>query len=97
MRQSAAAEDLDVVRKILAHTQQRPDATALVDDDLHVTYAALHTRARRIEAALRAHGVGLDDRVGLYAERSIARLCTLAMTSRSAASTTMGCRMSALY
>jgi amino acid adenylation domain-containing protein/non-ribosomal peptide synthase protein (TIGR01720 family) len=47
-----------------------PDAVAVVSGDRSCTYRELDERANRIAAALRAHGVGAEDRVALAMERS---------------------------
>ncbi|WP_263451602.1 non-ribosomal peptide synthetase [Hyalangium gracile] len=48
----------------------RPEATALVEGETRVTYAALERRARQLARRLRAHGVRRGDRVALYLEPS---------------------------
>jgi tyrocidine synthetase-3 len=48
-----------------------PDAVAVVDGDLRLTYRELNTRANRIARALRARGVARDDIVAIVGERSV--------------------------
>ncbi len=47
----------------------QPDATALVDGDVTVTYAGLYAAALRVADGLRAMGIGPGDPVGLAARR----------------------------
>jgi amino acid adenylation domain-containing protein len=49
---------------------RNPDATAIVDGDERVTYAALRTRANAIACDLQASGIRPGSLVGLPAERS---------------------------
>ncbi|MFD6889357.1 amino acid adenylation domain-containing protein [Streptomyces sp. NPDC059957] len=53
-----------------AQVARIPDAVAAVDASGSVTYAALHDRAARCAAALRAAGLRPGERVALLAERS---------------------------
>ena len=48
-----------------------PDAPAVVFEDRALTYAALDTRTRRLARRLRELGVGPDDRVALFFDRSL--------------------------
>lgn len=50
---------------LVAQARQRPDALALIVDDVGVTYAALDDGARRAAVALRRLGVGVGDRVAV--------------------------------
>jgi amino acid adenylation domain-containing protein len=47
-----------------------PDTIALVCEDQHLSYAELKLRAERLSTRLRDVGVGREDAVGLYLERS---------------------------
>ncbi|MGJ7607441.1 amino acid adenylation domain-containing protein [Variovorax sp. LT1R20] len=49
---------------------QRPDATALIFEDRQLSYAELDARANRLARQLRALGVGPDERVGVFMQRS---------------------------
>ncbi|SMD25146.1 nonribosomal peptide synthetase CepA [Kibdelosporangium aridum] len=49
---------------------QRPDDVALADGDGELTYGQLWERSLKFAAALRAHGVGSERRVGLVVGRS---------------------------
>ena len=53
-----------------AQVAQTPDATAVVFEEEHLTYAELNARANQLAHHLRAIGVGPDVRVGLCVERS---------------------------
>jgi amino acid adenylation domain-containing protein len=55
--------------QVVRHAAERPDANALVCGDMRLTYRELLTRADRLAARLRAHGVGPDVRVGLLLPR----------------------------
>jgi amino acid adenylation domain-containing protein len=52
-----------------AQVERTPDATALLSDEEHVSYAELNTRANRLAHHLRSLGVGQDVRVGICVER----------------------------
>jgi amino acid adenylation domain-containing protein len=54
-----------------SQVRQTPEAIALVYQDQCVTYAELNKRANRIAHRLRENGVGRDDLVGLYLDRSL--------------------------
>src|SRR5690349_4767639 len=51
--------------------RRTPDATALMGGAERLTFAQLNAKANQIAHALLAQGVRPDDRVGIYAERSI--------------------------
>jgi amino acid adenylation domain-containing protein len=53
-----------------AQVAKRPNAVALVHENRELSYAQLNARANRLAHALRALGVGPDDRVALSLERS---------------------------
>jgi amino acid adenylation domain-containing protein/non-ribosomal peptide synthase protein (TIGR01720 family) len=53
-----------------AQVDRTPDAVALVDGHLRLTYAELERRVNRLAHHLRARGVGVETRVGLCADRS---------------------------
>nr|QEO74241.1 condensation domain-containing protein [uncultured bacterium] len=54
-----------------AQVDARPDTVAIVFGDEHLTYAALDRRANRLANHLRALGVGAQDLVGVFGERSL--------------------------
>ncbi len=47
-----------------------PDAVAVEDGRTQVTYVELNRRAEQLAARLRSHGVGVESRVGVVAERT---------------------------
>lgn len=53
------------------HAQRIPSATAVICADEEATYAQLNQRANQVAHALWARGVRPDERVALYAERSV--------------------------
>ncbi|MFD9621950.1 amino acid adenylation domain-containing protein [Streptomyces virginiae] len=48
-----------------------PDRPAVTDDGRTLTYAQLDQESDAVSALLRSHGVGTEDRVGLYVNRSV--------------------------
>jgi amino acid adenylation domain-containing protein len=51
---------------------KRPDRVAITHDDQELTYGELNERANRLAVCLREkHGIGLEDRVGIFAERGL--------------------------
>jgi non-ribosomal peptide synthetase component F len=54
-----------------AQVVRTPDALALVQDGRALSYAQLNAQANRLAQHLRTLGVGVDDRVAIYAERGI--------------------------
>jgi amino acid adenylation domain-containing protein len=57
--------------QIEANARDHADATALVVDGMHVSYAALNRRANQLAHALIARGVQPEDRIGLCVDRSL--------------------------
>lgn len=57
----------NVIDPVTRNATTRPDATAVIGDSTPLSYAQLHDAALRYAAALRATGVGRDDRVLLAA------------------------------
>lgn len=53
---------------------RQPEAIAAVCGDREITYAALNAKANRLAAFLREQGIGRDDRIALFADRSIEML-----------------------
>jgi amino acid adenylation domain-containing protein len=53
-----------------AQAKRAPDAVAIVYKDRRVSYDELNRRANRLAALLREAGVGPEEKVGLYVERS---------------------------
>ncbi|WP_432077235.1 condensation domain-containing protein, partial [Streptomyces wuyuanensis] len=60
-----------------AHVARTPDATAVVDDGLELTYAQLNERADRLARHLAAKGAGPERAVALWMERSADLVTTL--------------------
>ncbi|MBP0484328.1 MupA/Atu3671 family FMN-dependent luciferase-like monooxygenase [Sagittula salina] len=54
-----------------AQVARTPDATALIFEDVHLTYAELNARANRVAHLLRQMGVGAEQIVGLCVTRSV--------------------------
>ncbi len=54
---------MNLALSLLYSAERAPDAEALVEDDVRLTYAELRVRAARIAAGLEARGVGRGDRV----------------------------------
>ncbi|MEM6455648.1 MAG: amino acid adenylation domain-containing protein, partial [Acidobacteriota bacterium] len=74
---AAFPTDITLHGRFEAQAAAAPDRVALVDGDADagapratLTYGALNARANRIAHALRAQGVGPDDRVGVFLDRS---------------------------
>jgi amino acid adenylation domain-containing protein len=55
----------------------RPDHPAVLDGDVHLTYAELLGRSRRIAATLRESGVRPGDRVGVWLPKSLDAVAAL--------------------
>jgi amino acid adenylation domain-containing protein len=54
-----------------AQVERTPDAVAVVFEDQSLTYRELNRRANQLAHHLRALGVGTDERVGIFLERSL--------------------------
>src|SRR5262249_6136433 len=59
-----------VVERIDACAEKSPDAIAIVDGEIRMTYAQLAARSDSLALYLKSHGLGADQRVGLCMERS---------------------------
>ncbi|WP_016697182.1 non-ribosomal peptide synthetase, partial [Actinoalloteichus spitiensis] len=66
-----ALTGLPVVAMISEQARRTPEATAVHDGDLTLTYAELDSRSRRLAHHLRARGVGPECRVALLLPRSV--------------------------
>ncbi|MES2936896.1 MAG: amino acid adenylation domain-containing protein [Pseudomonadota bacterium] len=66
-----AYPDLCVHELIEAQVQRDPDAIALIDEGLTLSFGALNAQANRLARHLRTLGVGPDRLVGVCMERSI--------------------------
>ncbi|WP_084610648.1 hybrid non-ribosomal peptide synthetase/type I polyketide synthase [Archangium violaceum] len=60
-----------------AQVERTPDALAVMEGSRTVTYRALDARAAQLARQLRASGVGLETRVGVYVERSVEMVVAL--------------------
>lgn len=60
-----------VVEQFEARVREAPDSVAVVVAGVETSYAALNTRANRLAALLRAHGVQPGNRIGLCLRRNV--------------------------
>jgi natural product biosynthesis luciferase-like monooxygenase protein len=63
--------DATIHAEFAAQVERSPDATALVSRAASLTYRALGARVNALAARLVALGVGADDRVAVFVERSV--------------------------
>ncbi len=54
-----------------AQAEERPDGVAIVYEGDHLSYEEFNRRGNQLANYLKRHGVGVEDRVGLYLERSV--------------------------
>jgi amino acid adenylation domain-containing protein len=54
-----------------SRVRQTPHAAAVIAGRTHLSYAQLNDMANKLASTLLRYGVALDDRVGIYAERSL--------------------------
>ena len=71
------AGSLSLASLIAAQGRARPDAVAIVGDQLTLSYGALLRRASALARGLRSRGVGPEARVGIYMERCPQRVVAL--------------------
>ncbi|GAA2096362.1 long-chain-fatty-acid--CoA ligase [Brevibacterium salitolerans] len=62
---------MELTQSLHRNLQQRPDAAAVVDGEVELSWRELVDEVARLAAALRAHGVEPGDRVGILAENSV--------------------------
>jgi amino acid adenylation domain-containing protein len=74
---SAYPRDRQVQELVEKQAQRTPDRVAVVCGRLRLTYRELNEQADRIAGQLSLLGVGPEERVGLYAERSLGMLVGL--------------------
>ncbi|MFJ6808471.1 amino acid adenylation domain-containing protein [Streptomyces anulatus] len=75
--QLPAAEDRCLHHLFEERARSRPDATAVQWSGGSVSYAALDRRATELARTLRAHGVGAEVPVGVFAERSAEQIVAI--------------------
>ena len=75
--------DLCAHEAVEAQARRTPNAPALVSGDRTLTYAELDERANRLAARLRADGVGLETRVGLFLDRDVDLVVAVLATLKS--------------
>lgn len=63
--------------------EQMPDAVAVVHRDRHLTFEALNERAAQLASKLIAAGVGADERVAVFFERSVEMVIVLLAVLKS--------------
>jgi amino acid adenylation domain-containing protein len=72
----ARGEEIDweiksVHRMVEAQAEARPDGIAIVYEGEHLSYEELNRRGDQLGNYLKRHGVRVEERVGLYLERSV--------------------------
>ena len=67
---SIPGEDVLLHELFFAQAERTPDAVALIDGDLQMTYEELRYRASSLAHHLRSLGVGPEDRVGICSPRN---------------------------
>jgi amino acid adenylation domain-containing protein len=65
------ADSMNIAHLLWTTAEKYPEATAIAERDLEITYAELQSRAARIANALGASGVAPGDRVGIFLERGV--------------------------
>ncbi len=70
-RGPAPTPDIDACGAFLRCAHERPDATAVVMDGQHLSYGALQQSASVVASALRARGIGMENRVAIVLPRSV--------------------------
>ncbi|ARU63537.1 hypothetical protein CBW65_22905 [Tumebacillus avium] len=74
---AAEGPELCIHQLFEAQVERTPDATALVFEDRELSFRELNNRANHVAARLQAMGVGSDDLVGIYMERSLEMITAL--------------------
>jgi amino acid adenylation domain-containing protein len=76
-RTEREAPEATLTQLFAEQVKRTPGATAVSGPDGDMTYAELDRRASAVAAALRARGLGRDDRIGLLAGRSAAAIAAV--------------------
>ena len=76
-RTEREAPEATLTQLFAEQVKRTPGATAVSSTDGDMTYAELDRRASAVAAALRARGLGRDDRIGLLAGRSAAAIAAV--------------------
>lgn len=63
-------EDISLLQFFTRQVQNTPDASAVIMDDEHLTYAEIHRRVNYLASYLVKQGVSVDKPVGLLVQRS---------------------------
>ena len=85
-RGEAESEVVSLWSRVAQQTRRTPDAVALATPDgVQLSYGELVRRAERLAAKLARQGVGAEDRVGLYFERSWPLVVAMLATAASGA------------
>ncbi len=77
-----AATMVGLIESVVA---ARPDAIAVVSDDIRLTYAQLHGRANRLARWLIAQGIGTEDVIGLQMTTSVEFIVAMIAVLKSGA------------
>lgn len=73
-----------LVQDFLQHSAERlPDKVALVCDGQRLTYAQIEAMANRLANALREHGVGRGDRVGIFLNNTVEAVVSIFATLKA--------------
>jgi natural product biosynthesis luciferase-like monooxygenase protein len=80
------AADWQLSRQILQLAKQKPEQAAIIEGSTVISYRQLAAQVCPLSHALRAQGVGLGDRVGVYMDKAPAAvICLLAVMAAGAA------------
>ena len=77
--------NLDIGSMVAGMAAQVPDRVAVVDEERSVSYAEFNRRADQLAHLLRTRGVGAEDLVALYFERSISLMLSIVAVLKTGA------------